>query len=195
LLEKYNEPSWNFPVVRFLNGKGQDILPRRDRQYQISQLLPRMNKALAQAGAQSDILPLIQPETVRPSLIALSQHCFWTGELAIGGIEGVVKTEAGWLKGKEVTLVYFDKEAISEDQIVQQAKAQSCANDVFRGADLKGYRPARESDQKRQLQGTRFDKIKSLTAFQKTKLNAYARTNPTKAKTYLTPRQRKLVSR
>lgn len=152
-----------------------------------------MNDALTKAKRSSKILPLIQPETVRPSLIALSQHCFWTGELAIGGIEGVVKTEAGWLNGREVTLVYFDPAIISQEKIVQMAKAESCADEIFQGQALKGYRPARESDQKRQLQGTRFDKIPNLTAYQKTKLNAFARRNPRKAKTFLTPRQRALI--
>lgn len=152
-----------------------------------------MEAALSQAKKQSEVLPLAKPETVRPGLIALSQHCFWTGELAIGGISGVVKTEAGWLKGKEVTLVYFDKEAISESEIVKKAKAESCADQVFRGAQLKGYRPARDSDQKRQLQGTKFAKIENLTAYQKTKLNAFARSNPSEAKKYLTPKQRKQI--
>lgn len=175
--------------MRFFAPDGKELLPRKAQQYRVSQLMPRMKDALAKSGKQSKILSLIQPETVKPSLLALSQHCFWTGELAIGGIQGVIETEAGWLKGKEVTLVSFDENAVSESEVIKQAKAQSCANDVYRGADLKGYRAARESDQKRQLQGTRFAKIKNLTAYQKTKLNAYARTDPSKAKNYLTPEQ------
>lgn len=190
LLEKYHEPSWNFPVVRFLNGEGSDLLPRRDKLFKVPQLLPRMTEALALSKKTSQILPLVQPETIRPGLIALSQHCFWTGELEIGGIEGVVKTEAGWLKGSEVTLVYFDKDKITEESLVKMAKEDSCADEVFRGAALKGYRPAKEADQKRQLQGTAFAKLTDLTAYQKTKLNAFARSEPEKAKRYLTPRQR-----
>lgn len=189
LLERYREPSWNFPVVRFLSPEGVDLIERRDRIFTIAEMLPRMERALAKAQRKSAILPLVQPETVSPKLVALSQHCFWTGELNLGGIEGVVKTEAGWLKGAEVTLVHYDESRIAEDTLVAEAKKRSCANEVFRGADLKGYRPARESDQKRQLQGTAFANLPGLTAYQRTKLNAFARTDRNRAKTFLSPRQ------
>lgn len=188
-MERYREPAWNFPVVRFLSPQGVDLIERKDRLFTITQLLPRMERALQKARRKSAILPLVQPETVRPKLVALSQHCFWTGELNIGGIEGVVKTEAGWLKGAEVTLVYYDESRIAEDTLVAEAKKHSCANEVFRGAGLKGYRPARESDQKRQLQGTAFEKLPGLTPYQRTKLNAFARSDPSRAKTFLSPRQ------
>lgn len=175
--------------MRFFDDGGKELLPRKDQLFRVNQILPRMKQALTKAGKKSQIISLAEPETTPSAKIALSQYCFWTGELAIGGIEGVLATEAGWLKGKEVTLVYFNKNTVSEAEIIKQAKAQSCANDVFRGDSLKGYRPARESDQKRQLQGTKFAKIANLTAFQKTKLNAFARTNPRRAQSYLTPRQ------
>ena len=152
-----------------------------------------MQAALAKAGKKSNILALAEAETVRPSRVALSQFCFWTGELKIGGIPGVVATEAGWLEGHEVTLVSYDKSVVSEAEIVKRAKAASCANKVYSGSALKGYRAARESDQKRQLQGTKFAEVKNLTAFQKTKLNAFARTNPSEAKKYLTPNQLKEI--
>ena len=32
-LKKYREPSWNFPVVRFLDEKGHDLIPRKDKVY------------------------------------------------------------------------------------------------------------------------------------------------------------------
>ena len=173
-----------------MNEKGTDLIPRRDQLFKVSQLLPRMKDALAKSKKTSQIIPLIEPELTSTSVLALSQYCFWTGELAIGGINGVMKTEAGWLNGKEVTLVHYDSKIVTESDVIKQAKAQSCANDVFRGNALKSYRPARESDQKRQLQGTKFAKIKGLTPFQKTKLNAFARTDPKKAFAYLTPKQR-----
>ena len=177
-------------MIRFVNSEGKDYLPRRDQLFTVAQILPRMKATLAKAKKKSNIISLIEPELASPSMVALSQYCFWTGELAIGGIEGVIKTEAGWLNGKEVTLVSYDKSVVSESEVVKQAKAQSCANDVYRGEALKSYRAARQSDQKRQLQGTKFASIKDLTPFQKTKLNAFARTNLGKAMSYLTPSQK-----
>ena len=190
LLKKYKEPSWNYPVVRFVDGKGKDLIPRKDQLFRKEQILARMNEVLAKTKRTTEVDATAKPKAVATKTVALSQYCFWTGELAIGGIEGVRSTEAGFLKGKEVTLVKYDPATVTQDQLVKQAKAQSCANDVYSGNDLKGYRTARESDQKRQLQGTRFAKIKGLTPYQKTKLNAFARTDPARAKTYLTPEQK-----
>lgn len=45
--------------------------------------------------------------------VAFAQSCFWTGEMKLGQIEGVVRTEAGYLKGREVTLVDYSPERIS----------------------------------------------------------------------------------
>ena len=126
-------------MVRFFAGADKELLPRKDQLFKVSQILPRMKAALTKAGKKSNILALAEPEIVRPSLVALSQHCFWTGELKIGGIPGVVATEAGWLEGREVTLVSYDKNTISEAEIVKRAKEVSCANKVFNGAALQGY--------------------------------------------------------
>lgn len=193
LLKKYNVSSEKLPVISFLNSEGKDVIPRKDSKITGAQLFPRMKSALVKTSQTSAILPLIEPEFATPSRVALSQHCFWTGELVIGGIDGIIKTEAGWLGGKEVTLVHFDPKIVSEKEVISKAKAQSCANNVYRGKELNGYRTARESDQKRQLQGTRFDKIKNLTSHQRTKVNAFARTQPLEALRYLTPSQKKAL--
>ena len=148
-----------------------------------------MKAVLKKAGKTSAILPLIEPETVQTKQVALSQYCFWTGELVIGGLKGVVKTEAGWLDGKEVTLVHYDESQISQKTLVAEAKKQSCANQVYSGSSLKGYRPAKISDQKKQIGGTPFAKLKNLTPYQRTKINASARSNVSQAKSFLSPRQ------
>ena len=49
LLKKYREPSWNYPVVRFLNGNGQDLIPRKDKIYSVKGIRARMEQALAAA--------------------------------------------------------------------------------------------------------------------------------------------------
>jgi hypothetical protein len=46
LLERFNEPAWNFQVVRFLNADGRDIIPRKDRVWTIRELAARMIEAL-----------------------------------------------------------------------------------------------------------------------------------------------------
>lgn len=150
-----------------------------------------MKTALEQAKKVSLKAPDAAAGEKKIARIAMSQYCFWTGELEIGGIEGVVRTEAGWLDGHEVTLVDYDENVIKQDSLVKKAKAASCANKVYTGDALAGYRTARQADQKRQLQGTIFAKVPNLTDYQKTKLNAFARGNPRKAKTFLTAEQLK----
>ncbi len=47
LLERYREPAWNYQVIRFLDAKGRDIIPRKDRVWTTSGVAQRMTKALA----------------------------------------------------------------------------------------------------------------------------------------------------
>jgi hypothetical protein len=49
ILKRYEEPSWNNPVVRFVDAKGVDLIPRRDRVWSPSGIAARMAEALAAA--------------------------------------------------------------------------------------------------------------------------------------------------
>ncbi len=46
LLKRYQEPSWNYQVIRFLNADGKDIVPRKDRIWTLSGVANRMIEAL-----------------------------------------------------------------------------------------------------------------------------------------------------
>ncbi len=59
-----------------------------------------------------------KPATKR---VAFAQSCFWTGEMKLGQIEGVVRTEAGFFKGREVTLVEYAPERIALEALARQA--------------------------------------------------------------------------
>jgi Thioredoxin-like len=169
VLEKFGEPAWNYQVVRFLDANGRDLIPRKDRVWDSPELKQRMTEAL---------------EKNSPGLkrAAFAQHCFWTGEMVLGGIDGVARTEAGFLDGHEVTLVDYDPTQISLADLTRKAKAAGVATRVFTALD--DYRKAPESDQKRQLQGTNFARMK-LTPEQATKVNAFVRISPDKAKAFL----------
>lgn len=45
-LERFNEPAWNYQVVRFLDTEGRDIIPRKDRVWTVSHLAVRMIETL-----------------------------------------------------------------------------------------------------------------------------------------------------
>lgn len=138
--------------------------------------------------------------------VGFAQHCFWTGEMKLGQIEGVTRTEAGFFQGHEVTRLDYDPARISLEQLARRAREAGVADRLHlpAGAKVSGrsvagvkvgavldesYRAAPASDQKKQLQGTAYAQLK-LTPEQATKVNAFARSNPAKAADYLAPAQR-----
>ena len=164
VLEQLGEPAWNYQVVRFLDAAGHDLIPRKDHVWKAPELMVRMNAALAKAG-----------KPAMAQRLAFAQVCFWEGEKKLGGINGVLRTEVGFLDGNEVTLVDFDPKIISADQLTRQAQAAGVATKTYHS--LAGYQKAPDSDQKRQLQGTKYAKLK-LTPEEATKANAHARSDP-----------------
>ncbi|MCP4081960.1 MAG: hypothetical protein GY819_10625 [Planctomycetaceae bacterium] len=50
LLKSFSEPAWNNPVVRFLDGDGKDLIPRKDSVWQVAPLAERMYASLEAAG-------------------------------------------------------------------------------------------------------------------------------------------------
>jgi len=138
--------------------------------------------------------------------VAFAQHCFWTGEMKLGQIEGVVRTEAGFFKGREVTLVEYAPDRLTLEDLARQARQAGVADAVHLDAGAQrsltavpagplldgSYRAARASDQKKQIQGTPFARLQ-LSPENATKVNAFARENPGKAVQWLTPLQREEI--
>ncbi len=50
ILDRYSEPAWNYQVIRFLDGDGEDFIPRRDRVWTVQGVARRMVEALEAAG-------------------------------------------------------------------------------------------------------------------------------------------------
>ncbi len=192
VLAKYGEPAWNYQVVRFLNSDGTDLIPRKDRVWEAPELLARMKLALKKADRKIPADFGAKAAAVKTKQVAFSQYCFWTGEMKLGAMAGVKRTEAGYLGGREVTLVDYNPAEISLEKLTKQARAAGVADGVHE--DFSGYQKAPASDQKRQIQGTRFAKC-GLTGDQATKVNAFARTDPAQAEKYLTAAQRAAAQR
>ncbi|MDX1389383.1 MAG: VPGUxxT family thioredoxin-like (seleno)protein, type 2, partial [Acidobacteriota bacterium] len=198
LLRRYGEPAWNYQVIRFLDENGRDLIPRKDRVWTLAALSTRMIEALEAAGRT---VPryleavALESDTARHGQVAFAQHCFWTGEAELGGIEGVISTEAGWVEGREVTLVRFDRGQVSVESLTRAARAAGLADRVYRADELDGaYRLASDSDQKRQIRGSVFDDI-ALSPMQRTKVNAFAVGDLERALEWLTPEQREQFDR
>ena len=202
VLQRFHEPAWNYQVIRFLNASGQDLIPRRDQVWETGPVAERMIAALHEAGkVVPNYLSLLASEhSTHLEQAAFAMYCFWTGEMALGQITGVVTTEAGFISGREVTLVTYDSAVLSLSDLIKAAEKVECANTVFlpptvpntsalshlKIALLSGYQRAPASDQKKQLSGTGIDRL-SLNAAQLTKLNSWLRTDPAKAQSFLPP--------
>jgi hypothetical protein len=50
VLKRFDEPAWNFQVIRFLNAGGKDLIPRKDLVWKKPELMQRMRDALEKAA-------------------------------------------------------------------------------------------------------------------------------------------------
>ena len=211
VLKSFKEPAWNYQVIRFLNSDGKDIISRKDKVWTLGAVASRICEALEKlkktVPAYIKGLALAH-DNKNIKDIALSMHCFWTGEMKIGQIEGVVKTEAGFFDKKEVTRIWYDSSVIDLEKLVTEAAKVKCANTLYLASDKeikkvqedkqlrltvktfdsKTYKTAKASDQKRQILKSPYMKI-GLNDYQLTKVNAFARVDEKKALAYLSPRQ------
>jgi hypothetical protein len=154
--------------------------------------------------------PAAASSAKEPARVAFAQYCFWTGEMKVGQIDGVLRTEAGYFLGREVTLVEYDPTRLSLELLAGRAKEAGVADRLHlpagsrsAGKSLSGvligapldtsYRAAPASDQKKQLEGTPYASLK-LTPEQATKVNAFVRVNPAKAREWLTEPQREVLA-
>lgn len=211
MLKYFDEPSWNFQVIRFIDASQKDVIPRRDRVWDIGGVALRMIKALETAGRPvPHYLQAVALENDTKSLktVAFAMACFWTGEYKLGKIDGVIQTEAGWYDGREVTLVTFHSGTIDLPTLVEHAQKEECAQSVFveptdmettsnfpaNRFDSKHYRVASKDDQKKQIQKWLHDhEDLYLTPMQLTKLNALLTENRSEALSWLSPRQLKKI--
>jgi len=204
VLQRFGEPAWNYQVVRFLDAAAKDLIPRQDQVWTTGPLVERMIAALGKAGRVApNYLKLLAAQhspILKQAVFAMS--CFWTGEMELGKIDGVVHTEAGFMLGHEVTRVAYDPEAITLPALIAEAEKVRCANSVWvpeidlplasanrlEVGAIAGYRSAPASDQKKQIEGTTVAAL-HLQGAQATKVNAWIRVDAAKALTYLTPAQ------
>ncbi|MBK9733728.1 MAG: peptide-methionine (S)-S-oxide reductase [Saprospiraceae bacterium] len=183
VLGKYEEPAWNNPVIRVVDQTGKDIIDRQpDFRSQVKTLNTIIN-ALKKSGQEIpgylkillDESAAVENRTAEEAY--LSMYCFWSGEKEIGGMPGIISTEAGYMHGKEVVKVNYDREITSLSTIVEKASKASCADQVFASVQkdinvsvqpIGKYRKDRED--KYYLSKSEF-MIIPMTELQKTKVN------------------------
>ena len=184
ILKKYNEPSWNNPVIRILDEEGNSKR-RIAGKYKNVEVLEEINAYLkeeqklpAYASLYYDELRLNHSdETV------FTMYCFWSGEAKLGDIKGVIATESGWVQGAEVVKVKSDPNTISKTALIKKAEELG----LEQVKDYNNFRS--DKDPQYYLKHSEFASL-PLLEIQKSKINAalYAKRDASK---FLSPSQSK----
>lgn len=188
ILDRYGEPAWNNPVVRFLDAQGADLIPRRDGIWTTHGIAVRMCEALRAAKAPvPGYLQLARDANDPATATAVFRmHCFWEGEAVLGALSGVVATRAAFLGDAEVVEVTYLPAQLALAQLTAQVAAKSCQPVDASGATT-ALRAAPAADQKHALGGTPYATL-GLTPMQQMKVHA-ALTLGTDPRVWLTPAQ------
>ncbi len=187
ILQLYNEPSWNNPVVRIINSEGDNVVNRVSGNYSAKALYKAMKSALAKANKPiPEYMKLLGTELTSAKTTKetyFKMYCFWTGEKHLGKLDGVLSTEAGFMGGHEVVKVKFDPNIVNYNKLKAHAK-QADFNPITKSA----YRIA-NNDVKYYLKHTNY-KFLPLSELQKTKINSALGRGASPNK-YLSPKQLK----
>lgn len=188
ILTKYNEPTWNNPVVRIVDENGKNLVKRIAGNYSAKALYSAMVQTLkAQNKPIPEYMKILGDElslTDNPSLKEkeFKMYCFWTGEKQLGSIDGVLKTEAGF-NGGEVVKIQYDGNRLNDNDLNSFAKK----NSMQPINPTSSFRPSIK-DEDYYLQHSKY-KYLPLSEVQKTKINS-ALGNKTSAEKYLSPKQK-----
>lgn len=129
ILRRYEEPSWNNPVVRFLGPDGAELLPKLADRYDALALHEKITGVLEMVG---DDVPGYCRLLGRDLLVeyGLSESvtyttpCFWSGETSLAQHEAVITTDAGWVDGDEVVQVHFDPREVTRPDLDAYAQTE-----------------------------------------------------------------------
>ena len=142
VLQRFNEPAWNNPVVRFIRTDGADLVARFEFSLSAIAFHMQMRKAIAASGREMPrYFELLAGELKilsGTSQIAYYQTpCFWSGETSLIQHAMVLSTEAGWIAGEEVVKVHYDPEIGPLSELNRYAADQQFS---FIEGDERSYR-------------------------------------------------------
>lgn len=140
VLALFNEPSWNNPVVRIVQPDGKELTSRMAR-FHPKEIVDGIGDALQNAKRE---IPayfnlLAKATTAQYGEVeeaVFPMYCFWSGELKLGQVEGVVNTLPGFMNGREVVKVTYDRQATSYEDVLKEAKRLR----AIEGAFVKGVK-------------------------------------------------------
>jgi hypothetical protein len=135
VLSSFNEQRWNNPVVRIVDHRRRELTKRVAGDYSIAGTTGAMIDALQRARLPvPEYLRIVHEENspyLPPEKAVFAMHCFWSGELELGEIDGVVATTSGYMGGKEAVEVRYDNSVISYEELLRGAKRRGSARTAF----------------------------------------------------------------
>ncbi len=186
VLDHFGEPSWNNPVVRIIDQDERMLAPRVSSNYSVLGLFNAMSTALnKQKKTIPEYMKLVGQELESNNHVEeeyYQMYCFWSGEVHMGEIEGVLATESGFMNGAEVVKVSFDSDVVSKNELNNHGSKASITS-----VEENNYRKS-EKDTNYQIKHSAF-KYLPLSDIQKTKINT-ALGNGQDASIYLSPKQK-----
>ena len=129
ILRRYDEPSWNNPVARFLGSDGAELLPKLGDRYDALGLHEKIGAALKILGDEApgyfrllgrDLLV----EYGLSQCVTYATPCFWSGETSLAQHPAVITTDAGWVDGEEVVRVHLEPGVASRHELDDYARAE-----------------------------------------------------------------------
>lgn len=129
ILHRYEEPSWNNPVVRFLGPDGTELLPKLADRYDALGLYDKMIAVLEMLGGDvPGYFRLLGRDLVvehgLSQCVTYATPCFWSGETSLAQHPAVITTDAGWVDGEEVVQVHFDPRMTSRQDLDTYAREE-----------------------------------------------------------------------
>lgn len=135
VMKRFKEPSWNNPVVRIIDYRETPLAPRLAGDYTIAGTTATMIEALEQSHIPvPEYLRILHDENspfLYPEKAVFSTFCFWSGEIELGKIEGVVGTRAGFMHGHEAVELQFNSEVISYGELLRKAKRTGVVRNAY----------------------------------------------------------------
>ena len=216
LLNRFDEPAWNNPVIRFFDADLVDLLARKDEVWKFGEVASHLIKGIRAADREPPTyLKLGQTEyALQTESASFAMHCYWEGEVQFGKLPGVISTQTGWYNETEIVNVVFDPSAMTYRELVTDAIRSRCAATIYtRTAAQKNIamklvdgkkeknkvvavtkfplgRLAEEKDQKYYLKASPFSLLPLISA-QEVRINS-ALGSRENALDFLSPRQREL---
>ncbi len=160
VLNYFNEPSWNNPVVRIVDFKLNDLTNRLSSNYSLYGLVSTINGVLRKKNIViPKYLQLLEEESLAQTsgiqTAYVGMYCFWSGEKCFGNEPGVVATRAGFMGGSEVLEIKYNSKSTELQKIIAHGKTQNCADRYFSDVNnqdvnipvkpLSAFRPDKES--------------------------------------------------